>query len=81
MRIIFQFHNGSIKRRAGADKERSEDDFNSTMVRLKVSSQIRSSCIEGIFQFHNGSIKSSGLWKEVKLFYYFNSTMVRLKVF
>ena len=34
-KIIFQFHNGAIKIQIPQEEGKAEDDFNSTMVRLR----------------------------------------------
>ena len=53
-------------------------DFNSCMVRLKVSERLLMYSV-GEFQFLYGSIKSVNLLASVFSPYYFNSCMVRLK--
>ena len=54
---MFQFQNGSIKRRIKSEIETLKKRFNSKMVRLKVS-EIEVNKGQVPFQFQNGSIKS-----------------------
>ncbi len=54
----FQFHNGSIKSEIGFQDLTTEQNFNSTMVRLKASITGGQAPNNAPFQFHNGSIKS-----------------------
>ena len=74
----FQFHYGTIKSWHSGRQESHSENFNSTMVRLKVvAGQSLHSLNE--FQFHYGTIKRESLKRENASLKHFNSTMVRLK--
>ena len=54
-------------------------NFNSTIVRLKVS-KLRLTNLSGlIFQFYDSTIKSPNRYRNPLIFFHFNSTIVRLK--
>ena len=81
MVIMFQFHNGSIKRNIIKTFSMiTHASFNSTMVRLKVEKDDNLGVKIFRFQFHNGSIKRRrARERSLRLLTSFNSTMVRLK--
>ncbi len=57
--ILFQFHNGTIKRTKAAKLMNRRKNFNSIMVRLKAGIPMPAIFIIIKFQFHNGTIKRS----------------------
>ncbi len=59
--ILFQFHNGTIKRHILHWLWQRFCCFNSIMVRLKDSCKPRDKNVVPMFQFHNGTIKSEPL--------------------
>ena len=54
----FQFHSGSIKRKACRLEQKMRDGFNSIVVRLKGDKIHAPNSPVTQFQFHSGSIKS-----------------------
>ena len=82
--FLFQFHYGTIRKSVSSfDELLPFLYFNSTMVRLEVSSsEIRSGELFEKFQFHYGTIRSLIVSSPFcfSSFSYFNSTMVRLEV-
>ncbi len=77
--LLFQFHNGTIKRTPLIFAIRRERYFNSTMVRLK-DRRIFFRYSAFSFQFHNGTIKSESLGQkrlEAIIFQFHNGTIKR----
>ncbi len=59
--MSLQFLNGAIKRQQKENEREQNKDFNSLMVRLKVTKQIAENFTAVSFQFLNGAIKSMDL--------------------
>ena len=77
--LMFQFHNGSIKRRSVRFCNGIRKRFNSTMVRLKSTKQIDGAPCAIRFNSTMVRLKADG-FREFRYFGIgFNSTMVRLK--
>ena len=67
-----------LKECASFPNDDAEENFNSTMVRLKAAHEPNGG-YESVFQFHYGTIKRGEAPFDSTLLTYFNSTMVRLK--
>ena len=63
---LFQFHTGSIKGASPKPNVPDDNDFNSTLVRLKGTNPQRARIPTQRFQFHTGSIKGL-FWRRKKV--------------
>ena len=78
---LFQFHNGTIKRKANYSSSFLSVTFQFHNGTIKRAFVWRQNNIPPLFQFHNGTIKSVMPLPHTSIILYFNSTMVRLKAF